>query len=86
MISFPEGTWAPVIPKVSQSKLVQAEDSQMAIDLAELLVDCEFAQRWEEGEEELNKLSPIDCGNTHLTTRYFSDHLLYSVKHFRCFR
>ncbi|KAK8394497.1 hypothetical protein O3P69_006580 [Scylla paramamosain] len=72
MIILPEETWLSIMPKVSQNKLLQTEDSQMALDLVQLLVDCEFAQLLEETEEEICKLPSPECGQTHPDTRHTS--------------
>ncbi|XP_045126379.1 uncharacterized protein LOC123513327 isoform X2 [Portunus trituberculatus] len=60
-IILPEETWMPILPKISHDKLIQTEDGKMALDLAQLLADCQFAQLFYETEKE--------CGGTHLNIR-----------------
>lgn len=45
----------------------------MAVDLAQLLADCEFAELLKDEEGNLNSRSSFDSGLTHLCQRHFSD-------------
>lgn len=71
VIMLPEEAWASVVPKSSKSHWVQSRDNQMAMDLAQLLVDCEFAELWKDDE-------PFDLSLTHLKKRNFSGYYLPS--------
>lgn len=72
-IILSEEMWLPILPKVSQDKLLQTEDNQMALDLAQLLVDCKFAKLWEETEEEIYGLSSSECSQPHPNMRHTSN-------------
>ena len=68
VIILPEEMWLPILPKSSQDKLLQTEYNQMALDLAQLLVDYQFAQSFQGMEEEICKFSS-ECGQAHPNTR-----------------
>lgn len=75
LLILPKESWSSIIPESSKSHWVQREDNQMAIDLAQLLVDCEFAELW---KDEGNSGSSFDSDHTYLSKGQFSGYSLPS--------